>query len=939
MSRYLLLPIFLFLSIASIAQKGILKGTLIDSVGKQSLKDASITVLDGQDSTLVAFGLSQNDGSFQLKNISLGKYIVKISFEGYKTVRRRLTVSSDKLITDLGNIYMKVKTKELDEVVVTAAPIVIKKDTIEYNASSFKTKPNSVVEDLLKKLPGVEVSKTGTVTAQGETVQRILVDGKRFFGDDPKMATRNLPPDIVDKIQVYDAMSDQSAFSGFDDGTRTKTINITTKKDKRVGVFGKAFVGAGDDGRYEGSVTLNKFKNNQQLSFVSEANDVNKQAFSVQDFLGAVGRGGGGGASGLGGGNSSTGITTVWAAGLNYRDVWGKDIDAYGSYFYNNVDINNVTNSFTQRFASNDTSQLSVGMNTSINKNQNHRFNYNIEMPFDSSNSMIIRPNISYQKSTVNTQTGTNTTLDGMGNISQLSDVNQNLYTYSNGFNNSVDVLFRHRFKKPGHTYSLDVSGGNSTNDGNGNNYSTTSFADTAIQHTRIVNQYNTNGSNSGNISTTFSYTHPIAKNQIMQLGANYSYNLGISNQYTYAPDGTGAYTLPVDSLTNNFKNTNQSERLTLGYRMQHDKLNFGLSGGVQFSEINSVNRFTLDSLLPSISKNYTNFYPTANLTYNFTRTTNIRINYNGRTSSPSLSQLEPVINNSNTLNITTGNPALKQAFNNSIRVFFTSFDVFRLRNIFAVINASNTLNGIVSDVTQYNTGAKAGTQHTTYINKSGAYSVSGYFNYGLQLDNPKSNLNFSTNGSTSRGLSLLNNTTNYTYNSAIGETIGWTMNINEKFDMNLHSTSTYNIVKNSINTQTNSNYYSQSFWAEPTYTFKGGWVFSNDFTYTYYTGRSNGFNVSVPLWNAYVSKLMFKKQNGELKFSVYDILNKNASITRSVGSNSVSDVQNNVLKQYFCLTFTFNLRKFAGQQPTSMPPTFKGMRGMGEGGGRGRGM
>ncbi len=927
MYKYYILSILLLFSVASFAQRGTLTGKLIDSVGGQSLKAASITVLVAQDSTLEVFGLSDDDGYFNLKGISQGQFLVKITFEGYRTVRRRITISKDKFNVDLGNIYMKVKTKELEEVVVEASPIVIKKDTIEYNASSFKTKPNSVVEDLLKKLPGVDVDKKGNVTAQGETVQQVLVDGKKFFGNDPKMATRNLPPDIVDKIQVYDAQSDQSVFSGFDDGTRTKTINITTKKDKRAGVFGKAFAGAGSDQRYEGSVNLNRFKNNQQMSFVSEANNVNKQAFSVQDFLGAVGRGGGGGTGGLGGGNSSTGITTVWAAGLNYRDVWGKSTDAYGSYFYNNVDINNITNSSTQRFSTNpDSTQYADGLNTSINKNQNHRFNFNIEMPFDSANSMIFRPNISYQQSTVNTQTGTNTTLN---KVSQLSDVNQNLYTDNSGFNNSFDLLLRHRFKAPGHTYSLNISGGNSSNDGTQTNYST----DSTPRLLDTINQHNNNGSSSENISTTFSYTHPIAKNQIIQLSGNYSYNLGKSDQNTFSPNSLGNYTDTVYNLTNNFRNTNQSERVTLGYRMQQTKLNFGVTGGVQFTDINSNNR-TNDTA--PIVRHYTNLYPTANLTYNFTRTTNIRVNYNGRTSAPSLSQLEPVTNNSNQTNITTGNPNLTQSFTNSLRIFFTSFDVFKLRNIFAVINASNTLNGIVNDITQYSTGAKAGTQRTTYVNKSGAYSVNTYFNYGFQLNNPKSNLNFSTNLSTSRGLSLINGATNYSYNSALGETIGWTMNINEKLDMNLHSTSTYNILKNTINTQTNSNYYTQSFWFEPTYTFNGGWVFSNDFTYTYSTGRSNGFNVSVPLWNAYVSKLLFKKQNGELKFSVYDILNENKSITRSTSNNSVSDVQNNVLKQYFCLTFTFNLRKFAGQQPT-VPPAYRSMRGMG-GSGRGGG-
>ena len=247
MYKHYILSILLFFSVASFAQRGSLTGKLIDSVGGQSLKAASITVLVAQDSTLEVFGLSDDDGYFNLKGISQGQFLVKITFEGYKTVRRKITISKDKFNVDLGNIYMKVKTKELEEVVVEASPIVIKKDTIEYNASSFKTKPNSVVEDLLKKLPGVDVDKKGNVTAQGETVQQVLVDGKKFFGNDPKMATRNLPPDIVDKIQVYDAQSDQSVFSGFDDGTRTKTINITTKKDKRAGVFGKAFAGAGSD--------------------------------------------------------------------------------------------------------------------------------------------------------------------------------------------------------------------------------------------------------------------------------------------------------------------------------------------------------------------------------------------------------------------------------------------------------------------------------------------------------------------------------------------------------------------------------------------------------------------------------------------------------------------------------------------------------------------
>ena len=548
MLKQYILPVLMLLSISSFAQKGSVKGKLIDSVGNQALRDASITVVEAQDSTLEAFSLSKDDGTFEVRNISQGKFIVNISFEGYRTVHKRLIISKDKLVVDLGEIIMKTKTKEYEEVIVTESPMKIKNDTIEYNAGSFKTKPNAVVEDLLKKLPGVEVAKDGSITAQGEKVQRVLVDGKRFFGDDPKMATRNLPPDVVDKIQVYDAQSDQSMFSGFDDGTRTKTINITTKKDKRKGVFGKAMAGGGNEGRYESSLNLNSFNNDRQLSLVAEGNNVNRQAFSVQDILGVVrngggGRGGGGGANivdGYGGGNSSNGITTVWAGGLNYKDVWGKKTEAYGSYFYTNVAVNNASNSLTQKFNTlNDSSQYATQTSSSLNKNQGNRFNYNIEWPIDSNNSVVIRPNGTLQHSTVGTQTGTYTTY---GKVTKLSDVNQQYNSDNDGYNGSIDVLFRHRFKKKGHTLSINLSGGGNSNDGTATNFATTTYADTSIH--RNVNQDNSSNSHSGNGSATASYTFPIAKNQMIELSANHSYSQSISGKNTYAYDAaTGTFT------------------------------------------------------------------------------------------------------------------------------------------------------------------------------------------------------------------------------------------------------------------------------------------------------------------------------------------------------------------------------------------------------------
>jgi hypothetical protein len=933
---YFFLSCFLVTTISLAQSSGTIKGKLIDSVGKQSLKDASITVLESKDSTLEVFGLAKTDGTFELKNISFGKMLVQITFQGYKPVNKTITLSKENAVVDLGDVNMLVQSKDLQEVIVQTSPITIRKDTIEYNAGSFKTKPNAVVEDLLKKLPGVEVAKDGSIKAQGETVSRVLVDGKRFFGDDPKMATKNLPPDMVDKIQVYDAQSDQSAFSGFDDGTRTKTINITTKKDRRKGFFGKAMAGGGNNGRYESSLNFNRFNGNQQISFIGQANNVNRQAFSVQDILGTLGTagggrggaGGGGGAisliGGLGGGGSSNGITTTIAGGLNYKDVWSKKTEASGSYFYNNLAINRDTRSLTERFNSGDSSIFTNQNTTARTQNQNHRVNFNIETQIDSNNSLIVRPNFSYQNTEANNRsvsTGTR------GKLTNLTLTDQTTNNTSDGYNGSIDATFRHRFKTRGRSLSINFTGGANTNDGVGKNYTT--YSDYLTSRDSLIDQISTSKSDGKNISTNVSYTEPIGKNQLIEIGYNYSYRISTSDRQTLAYNTTSKdYTDVVASLTNKFENINYSNRGSLGYRVQNAKFNLGATMGLQFATLNSVNQTKTGS---DVNKTFTNLFPTANFTYNFTRTKNLRINYSGRTNQPSVTQLQPIIDNSDVTNIRQGNPDLGQEFTNSLRVFYSSFDIFKLRNLFATFNVSTTSNKIVSNVNQ----TKNGFQSTTYTNMNGAYNVSGYVNYGFQFGKNKIRLNFTTNAAHSRDVNIIHSlnplfakdTLNYTYNTSIGQTIGTGFNIKEKFDLNFTATSTFFIAKNSnqASSSSNTNYFTQNITIEPTYTFKGGWVLGTDLDYNYTGGLAAGYNASVPLWNASLSKLLFKNQAGELKIAIYDILNQNVSVSRNVTANYVVDQQSTVLKQYFSVTFAYNLRKFAGAGQ-QMPAMFRNM-------------
>jgi hypothetical protein len=935
--RLLLLVLGMFSSIALMAQStATLKGKLVDSVGKQALKDASITILEAKDSTLDVFGLAKADGSFTVEKISFGEMIVMIKFQGYEAYTKNVNFSKANASVDLGTIYLRLAANDLGEVTVTQSPITIKKDTVQFNASSFKTKPNAVMEDLLKKLPGVQVEADGTVKAQGENVQRVLVDGKRFFGDDPKLATKNLPPDMIDKIQVFDALNDQSAFTGFDDGNRIKTINITTKKDKRKGYFGRAILGGGSDseeGRYDNSVNLSYFNGDRQLTFTGQANNVNKQNFGAQDLFGGGGGGGGrtivvaGSGRGGGGGatNNSGGIIRTLAAGLNYKDIWGKKTEVSGSYFFNDMQTLREQNSFTQNLipGNPDSSIFNTQLNNSVTKNQNHRINFNIEHQFDSSNSLIIRPNISFQE----TESATDvTTFSTRGTSKNLNNSIASTDRNNSGYNASLEATFRHRFKKKGRTYSIAFNPGKSVNDGTTSNYSINNFFNTTTPYADTINQVGITNRDSKTMNATFSFTEPIGKNQIIEFNYNYNSNVNNSGTQTFSYNkANGQYDIAVPNLTNVFENTFNSNRVTLNYRLQNAKYNFSIGSGIQAGDLISKN-LSKDS---SITQNFVNFFPTMNFRYDFSRTKNLRIFYNGRTGQPSAQQLQPVVDNSNPLNITTGNPNLKQQFIHTFRILYNSFDVVTQKIFFATINANFTDNDIQNSTTYLPNGA----QFTRPVNLSGTYNINGFLNYGFPLKKPKSNINLGVNLSNSQSQTLVNNLSNYTRNTTAGFNASWTTNIKEGFDMNFSSNSSFSFARYTLQPQQNGDFFTQTFVAEPTIYTKSGWVFSTDFRYIKNTGRAEGFNTNIPLWSASIAKQLFKKKDGELKFYVFDLLNQNQSLTRNVTGNTIQDVSTVVLKRYFMISFTYNLRSFgapAANQQRGPNQIFRGAPGQG---------
>ncbi len=797
-------------------------------------------------------------------------------------------------------------------VVVTAIiPMTMKGDTTEFSADAFGTKPNAVVEDLLKKLPGVEVDKNGAITAQGQQVTQVFVDGKRFFSNDPKLATQNLPSDVVDKIQVFDGKSDQSEFTGFDDGNAIKTINIVTKRNMRHGWFGKSSAGIGNDDAtlkdplYAVTARIFRFDGDEKMALVGQVNNINQQGFTPDQ-------------------SSSNGITKTISPNLNFSDVWGKT-DFSGSYRLRDTKNNTLDNQYRQNLYGNDTLQNNRVFDTSNSSNVSHNFNFNFDTKFDSSNELRVRPSVSL---TNNSSSRTsNTEIDSIykNDTTQMSRTGALTSSKQNGYNANVSATYRHKFDKKGRTISLDMQFANSHNDGSGANQS--DVFTYLNQRDSFTNQVYNTISKSTSLSSTLSYTEPINDKQLLQLEWNNSFSTNTSDRVTRNWDSvTHEATDTVAGLTNSYANKYFSNHVTLGYLYNTDRLNFNISAGVQFGS----NRSDNDSKDVHISRNYVNLYPTANLEYHISKQKLLRFNYRGRTTQPSVTQLQPIVDNSNPLYITAGNPDLKQTFDNNFLLRYQGSNTEGSKSLSAVITADISSNNIVNSITRLSNGG----QYSQPVNVSGFYSFSGYVNWSLPILKPASTLNFISRINNQRSVSLLQSDKNYTYTTSFSEKILWTTKVKENFDVDFYTQPGYNITSYSISKGNNiGNYYSQSISFDGTWYDKVGWEIASDFDYTFYAGQAQGQNVSIPLLDASVAKQIFKNHSGEIKLSVHDILNQNKGVTFTRTDNYLQQSQTNILRRYLLLTFTYNLRSFPGGSRRGSHGDRPWMNGNGDGG------
>jgi hypothetical protein len=898
------------------------KGEIIDTAAKVKLENSTIIVLNAKDSVLRAFTRTAANGTFAINNLTKGKFILLITYPGYADYVEQFALDSAKNTHDFGALNMILKSRLLADVIIKAkvAAIKIKGDTTEFNAKAYVINANDKVEDLLRQLPGIQVDKDGKITAQGEAVNNVLVDGEEFFGDDPTLVTKNLRADMVDKVQLYDKKSDQATFTGIDDGQKTKTINIVLKADKKNGLFGKLNGNIGTDDYYEGQLIFNRFKEKEKFAVYAtaandgrtglgweDANSLNAGGGNVQFVDGGISITSGGSNDALdsfSGYYNGKGIPVTQSGGVHYDDKWDGDKQSLNTnYKLGAIDVTGTTNSVSQQ-----TLPTSI-LNTTNNENFNtysfrQKLDLTYQLKLDTSSNLKISADGTDKNFHVNDiYTAETDNADTTLNKSTRSVIN-----HGDGQIFDFTAFYTRKFKKVGRTLSWSLSESYNDNKTEGYLKSEVDFYKGGkVDSTYTTDQYKTTDVLSSVINSNITYSEPLSK----KVSLLFNYGLGInnstSNNQSFNASTPGVYNELDSAYSNDYKFNQLTNQLGAMFNYKYKKSVFNFGTRASLVNFQQTDEYTGDVL----TRNFINWAPQAFYQYRPSQQEMFTINYSGYNTQPTIQQIQPVLVNNDPLNVTLGNPTLKPSFTNQFYLFYNSYKVLSGQQIYIRANYSNTDNAIVNNTTtDYATGANT----IQYINlgNNTPYNYSLFSMIGEKFKplDMQVGVNLSTSGNVSYNYinSALDMANSHTYSGQLS----FQKYVQNKYDFSLEAGPSYTFSNMSLQPQSNNN--AAGFNANGGFNLQLPLKFGagSNATYTY-SAKTQTFSAEyLTIWNAYIYKTLTKDDKLKISLSVNDILNQNTNFTRGISGNTTTQTYTSGIRRFFMLSVVWDFNKFA---------------------------
>ncbi|MBC9931780.1 TonB-dependent receptor [Chitinophaga qingshengii] len=921
MKKLLAFIICLAVYSTSHAQHAKISGQVTDTLNHVKLSNTVVALLHAKDSILYQFVRTGETGAFRFEHIPAGKYLLMITYPAFADYVEPVTLSDTSHVHD-DNIMMTLRSRLLQEVVVQqkVAAIKMKGDTTEFNAGSYQTQPNASVEDLLKKLPGIQVDNKGQITAQGQKVKKVLVDGEEFFGDDPTLVTKNLRADMIDKVQLYDKKSEQAAFTGVDDGQNSKTLNLKLKDNKKNGYFGTVSTGAGTNGIHDTQAMINMFKGKMKVGgygFISSTGktgltwdeqekygqsqvenmispDGDDLIFMNQDEF-----------SGWDGRYSGKGYPLSQTGGIHFNNKWNQDKQNFGGnykFMRMYVDGNSTT-----------TTQNILPDNTTSYRRQQEHFNNNIlrnrvdgryEMQLDSSSSLRLDMNAGLDHKKSNSRF-----------LSEFLDADSSLVNRNNRSLSVADdtrqlnsnLLWRKKLKKKGRTVSVNLSENYTLSDGDGVLYSFTEYFKkvTGIDSSALTDQRRVFRNENINASGTVTYTEPLS--ELSSLVANYGLTMTNSKSFRNsfnAGDG-GKYDKIDSTYSNSYVFNLLMHKAGLAYMYNGKKLRIQAGNNLGFTTFHQDDVYHQNNM----DRRFVNWYPAGSIRYVFSQQRRLGLHYNGYTQQPSMNQLQPLRSNDDDQDVRIGNPGLKPSFNNTFRLSYNDFKVLSERSIWVSMNYSTTSN----DFGESSFIDEKGRRTTRYVNVNGNQNAGVNVNLGWKLSSYLQ-LSSGLRSNYYRNAGYINDQLNVTKSTNTTAEIDLMGSKEKKYEHYLSVEAGYNTSRSSVQQSLRTNYWTYTVTFSETLFLPWKFQLQTDVVCNFrqktpvFTGNNN-----VILWNAWLAKKFGKKEALELRASVKDILNQNIGFNRSVNSNFITQNTWSAISRYAMLSVTWNFNKMGG--------------------------